>query len=828
MHLLLVLAALLLAACSNTTSLDSRYRDANNLFVTEQYDHALRGATEGLEQAKRKGTEKDRWQFCLLKADILAGQRLSAKALAWLNECGQPPQGTNLIEERAHVLLLKGRASAELNRPADADQFLQQAAEAAHEADSESLTAEVQLQQGRVLIQRSRFDDARQLLRTVADAAARRDDSYREASAFGNIGFSFLTESRNDEAIPWFEKALTLFTRVGAAESMARAQGNLGNCYFRLGDYDEARARYEKAEASFAKTGNLENQQIWIGNAGNVAYQTGEFASAADSYRRALEIARRVPSPVWAGRWLNNLAEASLELGRWDDAEKYSHDALDTMHQLHDSNWEPTSMVTAARIEEGRGHPDRARELFRAALTKRAEDPSVELDSHAGLARTWVSEGNTAQADLEFRNTVAVIEQRRANLLKDDYKLPYLASLIQFYQEYVDFLVGRQQEGKALEVAESSRSRVLESRVADAKNAPATRPIHETSHDYRRLAQQTHSVILEYWLGPRHSYLWVITGDSISLHELPARATIHSLIANYQQTITNSRNPLEAAGETGHRLYDALLMPAGEAGKKGRFLIVPDQDLYSFDLETLPAPGQTRRFWIEDATISIAPSLDFLIDTFQTSHAAAATSLLVMGDAPDEGPEYPHLQYASQEIDSVRKTMAAKSATVWKGVEATPAAYTNSQPGRFEFIHFAAHAMANRQSPLDSAVILAGPPDANRLLARSVMAVPLNADLVTISACRSAGGKTYAGEGLVGFAWAFLRAGARNVIAGLWDVSDRSTEQLMTSLYRHIASGDELPTALRAAKLELMHEGGAYAKPFYWAPFQLYSGPGRK
>ena len=442
----------------------------------------------------------------------------------------------------------------------------------------------------------------------------------------------------------------------------------------------------------------------------------------------------------------------------------------------------------------------------------------MELESHAGLARTWVLEGNAANAEKEFRATVSLLEQRRANLIKEEYKLSYQSSLIQFYQEYVDFLVSREQTAKALEVAESSRARVLESRAGALSS--------EEPHDarsFRRVAQQTHSVVLEYWLAPQHSYLWVITGETIQLHRLPPRAAIRALAERYRGFITSARNPLEAAGETGRQLFDVLLRPAGEALEGGRFLIVPDQDLYSFDLETLPSPHGAGKYWIEDATISIVPSLGFLADTSR-SGARHADGLLAVGDVPDAGPQYPRLEYAAQEIDSVARTMAPLHTTVLKGSGATPAAYLNSEPGQFGFIHFAAHATANPERPLDSAVILSGPADANRLLARKVMAVPLNADLVTISACRSAGGKTYAGEGLVGFAWAFLRAGAHNVIAGLWDVGDRSTEELMAGLYRHIASGEELPVALREAKLELMHRGGAWAKPFYWAPFQLYAG----
>jgi CHAT domain-containing protein len=101
--------------------------------------------------------------------------------------------------------------------------------------------------------------------------------------------------------------------------------------------------------------------------------------------------------------------------------------------------------------------------------------------------------------------------------------------------------------------------------------------------------------------------------------------------------------------------------------------------------------------------------------------------------------------------------------------------------------------------------------------------MPLRAELVTVSACRSAGERAYTGEGLIGFAWAFLRAGARRVVAGLWDVDDRSTAELMDSMYGRLAAGDSPPAALRQAKLEMIARGGTAAKPYYWAPFQVFT-----
>ena len=115
--------------------------------------------------------------------------------------------------------------------------------------------------------------------------------------------------------------------------------------------------------------------------------------------------------------------------------------------------------------------------------------------------------------------------------------------------------------------------------------------------------------------------------------------------------------------------------------------------------------------------------------------------------------------------------------------------------------------MANESSPLDSAVLLSGSDEKRKLFARDVMGVPLKADVVTISACRGAGTKVYGGEGPVGLAWAFLHAGARRVIASLWDVDDRSTATLMQSFYRDLARGVEPADALRDAKLNLLRSG---------------------
>ena len=179
------------------------------------------------------------------------------------------------------------------------------------------------------------------------------------------------------------------------------------------------------------------------------------------------------------------------------------------------------------------------------------------------------------------------------------------------------------------------------------------------------------------------------------------------------------------------------------------------------------------------------------------------------------------------EIERVQGHFPSSERQVLTLERAVPAAYTESAPDQFQYIHFVAHGTANRTSPLDSAVVLSptqARPEDFKLYARDIVQRPLHARLVTISACYGSGLRTYAGEGLVGLAWAFLRAGSHNVISALWEVNDSSTPLLMDRLYAEIESGKAPNEALRAAKLYLLHSSGAYRKPYYWAAFQLYAG----
>lgn len=818
MPVVLWLAVAALAGCGHgRRSLVDEPEAIHRLLQSERYDSALSRAEGDLSQAVKARDPKLQWRFRLLKAEVLVARRDAAAALQVLEN--QPPAGPDWAEYRAKALLLRGHAAYLLSHYQEAEDLISQAADAAHQSGSASLEAEIDLRRGFLQVRQAHFQSAEALFRGVIAAANRLHDSYLEGSAIGNLGYALLQSSRYDEAILWFEKAKAIFTRLDARESIARVSGNLGWCYFRLGDLDNARAQFNAAEAEFAKTGNRYEQQAWLGNAGSVALRANDYPTAVADYQRALAIARQLPNDFLVSQWLSNLADCFIAEGDLTQAENYNNESLRLKRLFPGSRSQVYPLERAARIAALRKQFTEAEELYSKALEQPADDPTVTLDSLAGRAAVYAQTGRKQQAKHEYQLALEAVDRLSSTLLKDEYRFSYLDSVNRFSRQYVDFLMSINEPGAALEVAESSRSHVLA-----ARSGSVGRVQSHTAKAYQTLARQAGAVLAEYWLGADRSYLWVITPRRIREYPLPPAKDIRPLAESYRRIIMGQRNPMEVASETGRKLYQDLLAPvASELCPNCRVVLVPDQDLYSLNFETLPAAADSTEFWVQRATVTIAPSLDYLIES-RSRKSSSGKGLLVLGDPASSLPEFPKLEFSAQEIDSVRSSMAGRETTVFRGPTAVPGAYAGAQPGRFEFIHFSAHATANTQSPLDSAVILSGPPDRCKLFARDVMSVPLSAELVTISACRSAGARTYAGEGLVGFAWAFLRAGARNVIAGLWDVNDRSTEELMSRLYAEIARGSSPADALRTAKLSFIRAGGSYAKPFYWAPFQVYTG----
>jgi CHAT domain-containing protein/Tfp pilus assembly protein PilF len=761
-----------------------------------------------------KPASEEYWTFRALKAEILVNQGLSRAALSLLEN--HPPDTVEFRAAICRIKTVRVKALLRLQMIDEAETALDEVEALVISSGQHALMPEIGVLRGVILGVRQRPVEAEASYHAALRHAEERNDLYWRTVILNNLGMTRVRQLRWDEAMPYLVRAHSGFESMDAKLYAAIALGNIALSAGRLGDFERASSAFAEAITAQERENAKPYLQATLGEFGNLYALQEEHAEAIPFYRRALAIALEIEETRDASKWAGNLSTMLANAKEWDEAEKFNQLAFQLKERIKDTDSQIFTRLNSASIAAGRGRFDVAEDLYLQLLQETDKNSAVLWDAHAGLAQLYETSGKKDLAFKHFDAAIAAIEAGRNQLSRTDYKITFLSRLIRFYQKYVDALIDAGDSKKALRVTESSRALVLAEKFS--RQTPAGR----SAADYSQMAKRSGTSFLVYWLAPRRSLLWVITPRGQEVFILPPRAEIEALAQSYQSLIDGLRDPLQPVPSTAERLYNILLAPARDLTPSGsHVVVVPDGGLHNINFETLLVPSDKPHYWIEDVTVAVAPALSV---NPGIRARGSLQSFLLIGDPESPSPDYPALPYAEVEVRNVQRRLASLKKTVYEGARAEPSAYASSDPGKYSVIHFAAHASANRESPLDSAIILSPSNGEFKLYARDILKQSLQAELVTISACRGAGARVYSGEGLVGFAWAFLQAGASNVIAGLWDVTDSSTAQLMDRLYQEIDSGKSPAEALRQAKLSMLQSPGSFRKPYYWGAFQVYVG----
>lgn len=667
------------------------------------------------------------------------------------------------------------------------------------------------------------LDTARPALLATLAFARTHNDHDLESNAYLNLGTIALHESHYDEAVDWSKEAYKASLRLGDENDAQAALGNLGWAYFQLGDAARALPLFLEAENRAVRVGNIRNQMNWLATTGYVYQNTGDWIRAAQFYKQVLDLAQPIHSQEDIITSMELLAHLSIVMGNLNQADKYITQLIPlvraTINRLDDLD------VTLAQgeIAAARHQDQQAETIFKSVEGDPDSQTSMRLGAEHELANLYERRGDAGNADRMYQAALTRFESAREQLKKEDSKLPFLANATPIYTDYIGFLIKQGKVQQALDVADHSRARTLEQGLGLISYEGS---FHPTALNAGSIARKANATLLFYWLGRNQSYLWAVTPTKTALFPLPARDQIAATVQHYRNSLLGLDGTLEASATDGTALYRMLVEPAKALIPAGsNVVILSDGALSELNFETLVVPSATPHYWIEDATITSAPSLYMLAAA--RPDGKAGRKLLLLGNALSSDPDYPELPQAALEMQHIEKHFAADDEAVFSRQKANPETYLASRLQEYSYIHFVAHGVASLTDPLDSAIILSPAGDAEdsfKLYARDIIQHPIDARLVTISSCYGGGTRSYAGEGLVGLSWAFLRAGAHNVIGALWEVSDDSTPQLMDTLYRRLEEGAPPSVALRQAKLALIHSQGNFRNPFYWAPFQIYTG----
>jgi CHAT domain-containing protein/Tfp pilus assembly protein PilF len=838
----LAVALILAVACSHRRDPNTAFEHALGTLNSGDATAATKEAEEDYREFHNAGTEWA-WKFAVLKARALYRRGMYDEVLAVLaNEPGEPSSIDLAIRKR----WIEGLAYTSLRKLPEADQKLQETEPMCKGADS-AVCGDVADARGTVAMQRGHYAEAQTFFERVLDAARASKNQLWESAALLDLSWSALEQTHFDQALDWANAARGIASTSNFAGVAQTALGNMGWAYFKLGDLEKAKGMFLEAASQANRLGEVSSQIGWITNLGYVYMDEDQLQLADHTFHQSVDLSRKIKSPTDLLDSLTALSFVSERTDKLDDSQSYADEALKMAKAGGNGRDIVYPRLVQGRVAARRNDTASAEAAFREVAQSADAPVFLKWEAERSLARLYEDEKHPSSADAEYRTALTTFETARCGLhQRVDTRLPFLSNAARIYEDYIHFLVTQNKTDDALRVANYTRARTLDEGLGHMCKATfAPDPLNAPE-----MARRAGGTILFYALGQEHSYLWVITPQQARMFSLAAnQAEIDEAVQRYRKQLEGPPEILEASNDGGV-LYQMLVAPAEtflkqsflkksslnqSLAKNGTLFIVPDSGLNSLNFETLQP--QPKHYWIEDVTIANAASLRRL-PAAGAKRGNLTGKLLVVGNpiAPGAGSDnsYPELPNAAAQMEGVQKHFPSARQQVFARQQASPAAYLNNHPEQFSYIHFVAHGTASRMNPLDSAIILSRADGTNaattqddsfKLYARDIIGTkPLQAKLVTISACYSTGNRTYSGEGLVGLSWAFLRAGAHNVIAALWDVSDASTGQLMDRVYDGMAHGQSPEAALRQAKLSLLHSGEAFRRPFYWAPFQLYTG----
>lgn len=368
-----------------------------------------------------------------------------------------------------------------------------------------------------------------------------------------------------------------------------------------------------------------------------------------------------------------------------------------------------------------------------------------------------------------------------------------------------------------------------------------------STHEIQAQLPDASSLVIEYFAGQENLILFAIGKDRIWAHQQPYPKGLDQQIAQLVESISSPpqtsvqlQNDFDTFCTQAYALYQHLIQPL-EEGYPGdwsaikKLTIIADGNLHHLPFEVLlnRKPDRSKIHF---------GALPYLLHQYEIHYAFSATwlygyakhkkrrnngELLAYGlsfkahqppnNHLDHNPLSP-LQHAAEE--------ATKLTTIYKGKtvlepEATVTDFKKRCPD-YKVLHLATHTVINQENPLYSSLVFAPDGDVasvGHLKAWELYNLPIQADLVVLSACETGAGQSLRGEGVQSLIRGFGYAGCPSMVMSLWTVNDQAASVTMVDFYRELKN---LPvaSALHQSKLNYLKKASRIkAHPYYWATF---------
>ena len=703
---------------------------------------------------------------------------------------------------------------------------------------------------GDIYLSLGNYERALEFNQDALRIAERYIGKWSREECLNTIGFVYLELQDYARAMTYFKEALEYIRKIGHRREEARCLYNIGFAYFKLGDLPNALEFFSKSLSAAILAGKKIIQAQNYNRLGDLYREQGSWEKSKASYTLAQGVGREIgqPNAVWeAYAGLGALFAVQKEIPRAIENYKNAIGIIEDLRvQLLFREYSSGYFKSKIPIYEALVN------LLFEGYEKKASVETLEeclYYAEKAKARSFLDDLQKAKVD-----GTSLPREKMDELEQISRKISRLSSEFNDASPSpADRAELRERPGKAEDDYQ------LVTGAARAENSNYSRVVSSEPcrlPEIRRKLLDGETGIVEYFVGEENIYIFFITAGDLSVRRLTppeSRRTLR-LVSNFIGLLSSKEITNSDIVPAGRRLYDALFGAAGRECLSGikNLIFIPDRTLYYLPFETLvpgeePGSGRTpSRFLLEDYRISYAPSASTLVSILERQERTQAEADLLSIGNPSLGrtgdmkrggktgndllSEYylekrfvlHPLEFASREMEAISKLMAPGSRRIVAGAEATEDRVKKLPLSGYKILHFATHSLLDEMVASRSALVLSADARSGEdgfLQAREIYNLKLNADLVVLSACQTAGGKMEKGEGIQGLSRAFFCSGSRSVVASLWNANDESTSYFMRTFYGFLTEGKTKQEGLRLTKIKMCRSDDW--RPYHWAAFVL-------
>jgi CHAT domain-containing protein/Tfp pilus assembly protein PilF len=721
------------------------------------------------------------------------------------------------------------------------------------------------------------------------------DDQSTEAECLSNIGIVYRDLGNLSKAQQYLLSALELDNDSGDIDSISKDMNNIGSVYLRSGIDGQNTHELLRAMDMYRRCISLPsivntNSLLYyaaLNNMGIVQSEMKDYISARKSFRRALNIVNNGNYPTEIGKVYTNIASSYLNENKINNAIEYFNKAFEIGLEHSVVNILMEACLGLGQCYEMKKEYQLAIFYYRKSIEAmesiwdlipseyfKIEYARNKMNAYQRIVRILVSLYRDNPHSTSIEEIFNYVERAKARAFLENIREAWEgdntgtnASYSEKRQEISNSISilfrkmlayglrseAKQQINNELEREEEKYLSLISKIQTEARDKiqNISKKICSISQLQKQIIN-SETVLLEYYIEEKESYLFIITKNVANICVLAGRDGLEQSLRAYIKILSFSSSDKSVGIEAAKRIYEELIPPenGGMLREAKALIIIPDGILCYLPFETLRTGlGNGSGYLVEKMEISYCPSSSSLFILKQKNKQDVVhKAILVLGgpsyeilptnenDIPkkrmqdrlfgEHGIGFPKLPFSREEALEIGKLFKKSERTILVGENASEEAIKTLPMNEYRLIHFACHGYLDERVPFRSALVLsmyAQQKDDGYLQVREICELTLSADLVVLSACHAGSGIMERGEGPMGLARPFFYAGTRSVLASLWSINDKTSVFFMKEFYRNIISGHSVGKALQLTKIKMLHS--AWANPFYWACFILNGDP---